>query len=185
MGRLLPVGVSGGTISGFDGIKDGSGLVRHGEQLLYLDAPRFRLWRGIEVAPESEGLLAWAEQDGIADAKSLLAILTDAWLVIELRQEHRIQAARLAVRLTGECLGNGTKRAPGFGVSGRRGAVVRVGLVVYEVLLRSDGAQPIDAVCRAVQGNVPSDQPPAVDQFFEALPVLVRAGAAGLDLAVR
>lgn len=152
---------------------------------MYLEAPRYRLWRAVALAPEREGLLEWAASDGIAGAESLLRTLIDALLVVELRDDLRGQAARLALTVTGECLGNGPKRAVEFAFSGRDGAVVKVSALVFEALLRADGVQSIARVCEPVQAAAPAGAPLAVDQLFDGLPLLVRHGVVRLDLAER
>jgi hypothetical protein len=185
MGWLLPVGVPGGTVSGFDGVPDGSGIVRHGNSTLYLEAHRYRLWRATDVGPEPGGLLKWAEQDGIPDAGSLLRTLQDASLVIERRVDPRLHAARIAVRLTGECLGNGPTTSPLFAFSGRDEAIVQVDLALFETLLRSDGVSPIAGFCEQVDAETPGDGPPVVERLYESLPLLVSTAVVRLDMAVR
>lgn len=182
-GRLLAVGAPGGTISGFSGIADGSGFLRLGAELMYLEAPRYRLWRATALAPERAGLLAWAAGDGIADAESLLRTLVDALLVAELRDEPRIPAARLAITLTGEGVGNGTGRDPAFAFLGRDGAAVRVSVLVFEALMRCDGRASIAQACEPVQAAAPPGAPAVLQGLCAALPLLMRHGIVRLDLA--
>ncbi len=184
MGPLLPVGVPGGIISGIPGIPPGSGVVRHGAELVYLDASRYRMWRAAWAAPDRSLLLDWADRSEIAGAESLLRVLEDAWLVVELRDDHRLQAGRLALRLTGECLGNGEKASATFSVLGRLG-LLRVDAAVFESLFRSDGVTPMSVICEQVDHAAPRDEVTAEDALFHALPLLIRAGVAGLNLAVR
>lgn len=184
MGPLLPVGVAGGLVSGLPGVPPGSGLVRHGEELMYLDAARFRLWQATWAAPDPSVLLSWAARAEIAEAESLLRILQDARLVIELGDDHRLHAARLALRLTGQCLGNGTKAAPTFSVLGRLG-LLQVDAAVFETLLRSDGVTSLAGLCQSVDRSLAPGEVTAEVALFHALPLLIRAGVAGLNLAVR
>lgn len=185
MGWLLPVGVPGGTVSGFTGVPDGSGLVRHGPELLHLDTDRYRMWCAAEVAPQRQALLEWAEREEIEHPESIVRMLQDSWLLIEERAEPRIQAARLAVCLTGQGAGNGSKESPAFGLIGRGGAVVAVGLALYEVLLRSDGVRPIQGFCEQVDAMTPEGSEATEAQLFQALPLLVRTGIVRLDLGAR
>lgn len=186
MGKVVPVGIPGGTVSGLEGLANGTGLVRHGEEMLYVNRDRYLLWRGCQVAPEEQSLLSWAEEHGIERAASLMRTLKDAWLVVELGGgDRRIQAARLALRLAGECVGNGGDGVPRFGVIGRAGSLVQVNAGLYDVLLRSDGVRTIVNICGEVNRLAADDSPPVLDTLFESLPVLIRAGAAGLNLSIR
>src|SRR5690349_4335305 len=68
MSWLLPVGTPGGITSGFEGIPDGSGIVKLADKLGCLDPDQYRLWRAAAAAPQAEDLVEWAASRGIADA---------------------------------------------------------------------------------------------------------------------
>jgi TraM recognition site of TraD and TraG len=82
MAWLLPVGTPGGICSGLDEIPDGSGIVRLGEQTMYLDPAMYRVWRAAAAAPQIEELIDWATTQGIGEAESLIRDLegADLWM---------------------------------------------------------------------------------------------------------
>lgn len=186
MSPLAPVGVPGGLVSGLGGSPTRvEGLVRLGEEVLSLDPARYLLWRGCSVVPDEASLLEWAGRKGIEAADSLLRTLKDTWLVVELRPDRPVHAARLALRIAGELAGNGTTGVLRFSVLGRGTSAVVVEAGLYEVLLRSDGTRSIAEVCEEVDRLATHGSPQALPPVFESLPLLIRSGAVGLDLARR
>jgi hypothetical protein len=89
----------------------------------------------------------------------------------------------MAVRLIGECLGNGTAATPSFHVVGRNGTSLVVNPYLYEILLRSDGATSLALTCQALESAWPpsSAGPSCLEAFCRALPELVRNEVVILD----
>ncbi len=182
MGWLLPVGIPGGINSGFAGMQAGSGVIRFGQDVLYLDQHSYLLWKQAATAAEMDDLVDWGVREGIADAKDLIRALVEARLLIEAGPSIGRQVGGLALRLTGECLGNGTESSSRFVVVGRNGVRLEVDLYFFEVLLRSDGAAPISRICGELDRARPGTMDrPFVDMFAEGLPLLVRNGVVQLD----
>src|SRR5271154_4925912 len=126
MGWLLPIGTPGGVNSGFDGIPDGSGIVKLGDKLIYLDLSLYRLWRAAAAAPRTVQLISWGIAQGIPDVDDSVRALEDAELLIEEGPDVHHRVGRLALRLIGECLGNGNEASPTFLVLGRNNTQVQV-----------------------------------------------------------
>jgi hypothetical protein len=186
MGWLLPVGVPGGFNSGFDGIPDGSGVVRLGHKLSCLDPGHYRLWRAAAAAPQAEQLIAWGGSQGIPDAASRIRQLQDVELLIEDGPEVAKRIGGLALRLIGECLGNGPEVSPLFHVRGRNGTQLQVDGRVFEVLLHCDGVSPVSVSCNAL--DPPRSGPGCrarIEMLTDGLPVLVRNEVVLLEVAVR
>jgi hypothetical protein len=186
MGWLLPVGVPGGFNSGFDGIPDGSGIVRLGDKLSCLDPGHYRLWRAAAAAPQTEQLIAWGGSQGIPDAAGRIRRLQDADLLIEDGPGVAKRIGGLALRLIGECLGNGADVSPVFHVRGRHGTQVQVDARVFEVLLHCDGVSPVSVSCDAL--DPPRSGPgyrPRIEMLTDGLPVLVRNEVVLLEAVVR
>jgi hypothetical protein len=185
MGWLLPVGTPGGICSGMEGIPDGSGLVRLGDELMYVDSELYRIWRASGAAPETRELLDWAAARGISNAEVRIRSLLDAELVVEERPHVEARIGRLAIRLTGECIGNGTALGTKFAVLGRDGARVNVDAYSFEALLRSDGVTSVSTICDALEEELfADDQRACLSTLTAGLPILVRAGAIRLDAAL-
>jgi hypothetical protein len=181
MGWLLPVGTPGGICSGFTGIPDGSGIVRFGDDTMLLDSAGYRLWRAAAAAPERQELVEWANAERVSDAESVIGSLKEEGLLIEQRADIGSAIGRLALCLTGECLGNGTDRVPKFGVIGRNGTRIDADLYIFEVLLRSDGVSRLSVICDALDSARPGvNGRSCLDRLAEGLPLLVRNGVAHL-----
>jgi hypothetical protein len=186
MGRVFPVGTPGGIVSGFSGLPSASGVVRLGSKLMVLDTDRYRIWDAGSAALEADDLTKWASSEGIANAESLVRTLKDSELLIEVGPNPRLLAARVAVRLTGSCLGNGSSGEATFWVRGHAFDPVEVNVLIYELLLRSDGVAPVLELCDFLDRVRPEiSRSPCAEIFFDGLPSLVRAGVVRLDLAVR
>jgi hypothetical protein len=186
MGWLLPVGVPGGINSGFDGIPDGSGIIRLGDKLSCLDPDHYRLWRAAAAAPQAEQLIAWGTSQGIPDAAGRVHQLADAELLIQEGPDVAKRIGGLALRLIGECLGNGAEVSPVFLVRGRNGTQLQVDAYVFEALLHSDGVSPVSVTCDKLDASrSESAYRPRVETLTEGLPVLVRNAVVLLGVAVR
>lgn len=183
-GWLVPVGTPGGINSGLDGVPDGSGIVRLGSELVVLDPGMYRLWRAAAAAPQAGDLISWAAAQGIADAEARVRALADAGLLVAGGPDARQRIGRLALRLLGECLGNGTDRGPAFVVLGRGATPVQVDACLFEILLRADGVSPVAATCEALDAARPG-QPPGIETLAAGLPFLVRSEVVALEAAVR
>jgi hypothetical protein len=184
MGWVLPVGTPGGVNSGFAGMKAGSGVVRLGSDMLLLDLDSYRLWQYAAIGAEAQDVVDWGVREGIADANDLVRALVEAGLLLRAGPSLGQVVGLLAVRLTGECLGNGAESSTRFGVVGRDGVRLEVDLYSFEVLLRSDGVSPISIICGELERARPGvlDRP-FIDLFAEGLPLLVRHGVVRLDAA--
>jgi hypothetical protein len=182
---LLPVGTPGGINSGFDGIPAGSGTVRLGSYIVHLDAGTYRLWRMAFAVPERDRLVAWARSAGLADAEQQIAELESEGLLFEEGPAMPQRMRTIAVRLIGECLGNGTEPTPSFHVVGRTGTSLVVNLYLYDILLRSDGVTSLALTCQALESARPpsSAGPSCLEVFCRALPDLVRNEVVILDAA--
>jgi hypothetical protein len=182
MSGLLPVGTPGGINSGFDGIPAGSGTVRLGSYIVHVDAGTYRLWRMAFAAPERDRLLSWAHSAGLADAKQRIAELESDGLLFEEGPAMPQRMGTIAIRLIGECLGNGTEATPSFHVVGRNGTSLVVNPYLFEILLRSDGVTSLALTCRALESAWPlSVGPSCLEAFCRALPELVRHEVVILD----
>lgn len=181
MGWLLPVGTPGGINSGFEDMPAGSGLVRRGGQLLCLDRGAYRLWRAAAAALQSDELLSWGSDLGITDVGGRLGELKEAGLLIEETSDVHAVVGRLAVRLVGECLGNGTEIRPDFLVLGRNNTQLRLDAFLFEILLRSDGVTPVAAICRQLDELRQPGQRPSIETLTAGLPALVRNEVVQLD----
>ncbi len=186
MGSIVPVGTPGGIVSGFSGLPNGSGVVRLGSKIMVLDSDRYRIWAAASAALEADELTKWAISEGIANGESLVRTLKDSELLIEPGPNAPLQAGRIAVRLTGSCLGNGGSGDATFWVSGHTVDPVVVNVVIYELLLRSDGVGPVLEICDFLDRARPEvSRSPCVEMLFESLPSLVRAGVVRLDLVAQ
>jgi hypothetical protein len=186
MAWLLPVGTPGGICSGLDEIPDGSGIVRLGEQTMYLDLAMYRVWRAAAAAPQIEELIDWATTQGIGEAESLIRDLEGADLVVAERPDVAARIGRLAIRLTGECLGNGGDRALKFTMIGQNGARLGVDAYFFELLFRTDGVSQISILCGALDEARPElGYRPGLDALRDGLPMLVRSGVVQVDAARR
>lgn len=184
MSWLVPVGTPGGINSGVDGIPDGAGLVRLGTDLVGLDPGAYRLWRAAAAAPAAGDLIAWAAEQGITEAADRVRALADAGLLLEDGPDAPGRIGRLALRLVGECLGNGADRSPAFLVLGRGGTPMQVGAGLFEILLRADGVSPLAATCEALDAARPGSGP-GIEALAEGLPLLVRNEVVTLEGAAR
>lgn len=186
MGWLLPVGTPGGINSGFEGIPGGSGIVRLGAKLISLDSSLYRLWRAAAAAPQAGELVSWGSAQGIPDVDDRVRALEDAELLISDGPEVQRRIGRLAIRLLGECLGNGADISPAFLVLGRNNATLQVDAYLFEVLLRSDGVSPISDACDMLDAMQPRPGCRAcIEMLTESLPLLVRNEVVRLEAAVR
>jgi hypothetical protein len=182
MPSLLPVGTPGGINSGFDGIPAGSGMVRLGRYIVHLDAETYRLWRMAFAAPERDRFVAWARSEGLTDAEDRISELKSDGLLFEEGPAMPEKVGAMAVRLIGECLGNGTEATVGFHVVGRNGTPLVVNPYLYEILLRSDGATPLALISRALESAwPPSAGTSCLEAFCRILPGLVRNEVILLD----
>ncbi len=185
MGWLLPVGTPGGINSGFDEVPSGSAIVRLGDKLMCLDFPHYRLWRAAAAAPQAEELITWGTAEGISDVADRMNRLREAELLIEDGPDIQHLMGRLALRLLGECLGNGTDISPVFVVLGRNKTQLQVDAYVFEILLRSDGVSPVSVMCGKLDASQPRPGRPCIETLITSLPVLVRNEVVLLEAAVR
>jgi hypothetical protein len=186
MAWLLPIGTPGGINSGFDGIPVGSGIVRLGDRLISLDLSLYRLWRAAAAAPRAEELITWGTAQGISDVADRVRHLEDAGLLIKEGPDVQQRIGHLALRLLGECLGNGTDISPAFLVLGRNKTQLQVNAYLFEVLLRSDGVSPVSVTCDALDAARPQpSHRPCIEALAQGLPVLVRNEVVLLEAAVR
>jgi hypothetical protein len=186
MGWILPVGTPGGINSGFDGVRAGSGIVRLGTQLLCLDLDMYRLWRAAAAAPEIGRFISWGAAEGISDVPDRVRALEAAGLLVEDGPDVKLRIGCLALRLIGECLGNGAEANPAFLVLGRNRAQLQVDANLFEVLLRSDGVSPVSVTCDTLDAaRLESERRPHIEMLTEGLPVLVRNEVILLEAAVR
>lgn len=153
MGWLVPVGIPGGVNTGLDGVPPGSGIVRLGRELCYLDFGLYRLWRAAAAAPQTVELISWGIAQGIPNVDDSVRALEDAELLIEEGPDVYHRVGRLAIRLIGECLGNGNEASPTFLVLGRNNAQVRVDASLFEVLMRCDGVSPVSIICEVLDAS--------------------------------
>lgn len=175
MGWLLAVGTPGGVNSGLDGIPACSGIVRFGGRLVHLDLDLYRLWRATAAAPQAETLISWANAQGIPDVDDRIRALQEAELIIDEGPDIQRRVGCLALRLIGECLGNGTEVGPTFVMLGRNNTQLQVNAYLFEVLLRCDSVSPISIICDELDAARPSSgHPPCIEALTEALPMLVR-----------
>lgn len=184
MGWLLPVGTPGGITSGLDGVPDGCGIVKFGNKWASLDADHYRVWRTAAAAPQLEDLLSWATTKGIPDAADRVHELEDAELLIQEAPNVAELIGELALRLIGECLGNGAGLSPIFLVAGRRGTKVQVDAHLFELLLHCDGVNPLATTCGALDGE--RSEPgyrPRIETLTTWLPVLIRNEVVLLEAA--
>ena len=186
MGWLLPVGTPGGINSGFDELPAGSGIVRLGDKLMSLDLSHYRLWRAAAAAPQAEELVSWGTAEGINDAADRVSQLADAQLLIQDGPEVQRRIGRLALRLLGECLGNGTDISPTFVVLGRNKTQLQVDAYLFQILLRSDGVSPVSVTCDTLDAAQPGPGGrPSIETLTTGLPLLVRNAVVLLEAAVR
>jgi hypothetical protein len=182
MPSLLPVGTPGGINSGFDGIPAGSGMVRLGRYIVHLDAGNYRLWRMAFAVPKRDRFIAWARSEGLTDPEQRIAELESDELLFEEGPAMPERVGAMAVRLIGECLGNGTEATSSFHVWGRNGALLVINPYLYEILLRSDGVTPLALICRALESAWPPGAGAScLEAFSGALPELVRNQVVLLD----
>lgn len=186
MSWLVPVGTPGGICSGLADVPDGSGVVRLGDRVMCLDPVLYRVWRAAAAAPQEPELIAWASGAGIEDAKDAIGELDDAGLLVHENSDTESRVGRLALRLTGECFGNGDQRSTKFSVIGQNGVCLSVSICFFEVLLRADGVSPLSELCQALDGARPElERRPCLEMFTEGLPALVRNAVVRLDAAGR
>ena len=186
MGWVLPVGTPGGINSGFAATQGPGGIVRFGSALVFLDTDSYRLWQHAAIGAEIEDVVNWGIQERIADAHGLVRALVEARLLIEAGPGLGSAVGGLAIRLIGECMGNGIDAGSRFVVVGTGGVRVEVDLFFFEVLLRCDGVSPISNICSELERARPGvlDRP-LVDIIAEGLPLLVRHGVVRLDAVAR
>ena len=185
MSWLLPVGTPGGITSGFEGIPDGSGIVRLAGRLGALESDQYRLWRAAAAAPQTEDLIAWATGKGIPDAADRVRQLVDAGLLLEEGQAAAARIGELTLQLIGECLGNGAQVSPVFLVRGRGRSPQQVDGFLYEVLLHCDGSSALADICDKL--DAPRSEPgyiPRITTLIDGLPGLVRNAVVRLEAVV-
>jgi hypothetical protein len=182
MGWLIPVGTPGGINSGLAGLPDGSGIVRLGTELIGLEADMYRLWRAAAAAPQAGELMSWAAGQGIEDAGERIRVLADMGLVIEDGPDAHQAVGSRALRLLGECLGNGADQGPAFVVLGRQNMQLQVDAYVYEILLHTDGVRPVAMTCAALDALRPG-VPAGIETLTSGLPLLVRNEVVALEAA--
>jgi hypothetical protein len=158
-----------------DGIPAGSGIIRLGSKLVHLDFGLYRLWRAAAAAPEAAALMSWGNAQGIPDVDGSVRALEDAELIIADGPEIHLRVGRLAVRLIGECLGNGSQVSPTFRLLGRNNIQLQVDAYLFEVLLRCDGVSPVSIICDELDA-VRHDRggQSCVEALTAGLPMLVR-----------
>jgi hypothetical protein len=183
--RVLSIGTAGGITSGFDGLPDGGGLVRLGDDLLSIDKEEYRLWDAGLLAPMRDALLRQARETGLREPEALLRELAEAHLVVEYAHEPAaigLHASDHTARFTGRFTGNGPHRSARFLVGvGAAAPFLSVDVVLYEFLLWADGRASIAEQCaRLATGGLPRGFSP-VQHVVESLPVLLRAGVISLD----
>jgi len=175
MAWLMPIGAPGGVNSGFVDVEDGSGMVRLGDEILVLEPDSYQLWRWAATVPEVDELLELADQEGFERAKSLVEGLIESGLMIEQAPAVTARVADLSISVVGDLLGNGSDPKGFFVIKGRTGARVDVAIQCFEVLLRSDGAKTVGAICSRLQNALESATPRSIlECVCDALPVLVR-----------
>jgi hypothetical protein len=186
MALLLPVGTPGGIISGFEGIPASSGIVRLGAQLIHTDLSTYRLWRAAAAAPEQKQLVAWGESREITETEERIEALKEDGMIIEQNPDLPSAVGALAVRLIGECLGNGGRPGPQFAVIGRSDTRLLIDAYLFEILLRSDGVTKVAVLCDLFDGLRPeAGLRPCLDSLTEGLPMLIRNEVVILDGALR
>jgi len=186
MGWLLPVGTPGGINSGFDGIPNGSGIVRLGGELGCLEPDDYRLWRAAFAAPQAEELIDWGAERGIAGAADRVRQLEDDGLLLAESPTVSERFGALALRLIGECLGNGEEVSPVFFIGGRSGTRLQVDGFVFEVLLGCDGLGTVGAMCDTLDAMRSEPGYRArLETLTRSLPILVRSEVVQLERAVR
>jgi hypothetical protein len=186
MAWLLPVGTPGGIISGFEGIPAGSGIVRLGAQLIHADLATYRLWRAAAAAPQRKQLVAWGEAKGITEAEERIEALKEDGMIIEQKPDLPSPVGTLAVKLIGECLGNGGSPGQQFTVIGRSNTRLLVDAYLFEILLRSDGVSKVAALCDLLDGLRPeAGHRPCLDSLTDGMPMLVRNEVVILDGPLR
>jgi hypothetical protein len=181
---LVPVGTPGGICSGFGGIEDGSGIVRLGRDLISLGPDLYRVWTAAADAPQVEQLYDWAAAEEIEEPADLVRTLVEGELLVEEKAGVVDQVGGLAMRLIGECRGNGAGRAEFFRVAGPGGAELEVDPGTHEILLRSDGVGAIGVLCDALDDAVGRGGRVALRGIVDGLPQLVRSNVVRLDMAV-
>jgi hypothetical protein len=185
MSWLLPVGTPGGITSGFEGIPDGSGIVKLADKLGCLDSDQYRLWRAAAAAPHAEDLIAWGTSKGIADAAGRVRQLEDTGLLVEEGPDVAERIGGLALCVIGECLGNGTQVSPVFLVRGRSGSPLQVDGFLFEVLLHCDGFSPLSVICDKLDAS--RSEPgyrPRIKTLTDGLPGLVRNEVVRLEAVI-
>jgi hypothetical protein len=186
MGWILPVGTPGGINSGLGAAPAGSGIVRLGLDLKYLDPDSYRMWRAAAAAPPVEDLARWGDAQGASGSKEAIEALKDERLLIEDGPDVAGRVERLAVRLLGECLGNGPAPSPVFYVVGRNYTRLLVDACIFELLLRTNGVSSVASFGDAMDAVAPrADGQSCVEALTQQLPALVRSEVVRLDVAVR
>lgn len=157
-------------------------MVRLGRYIVHLDAGTYRLWRMAFAVPERYRFVAWARSEGVTDAEQRIAELESDELLFEECPDMPEKVGAMAVRLIGECLGNGTEATVSFQVVGRNGTPLVVNPYLYEILLRSDGATPVARICAALESTwPPSAATSCLEAFCRVLPELIRNQVVLLD----
>lgn len=185
MENVLAVGTPGGRVSGFDAIPPGSGIVRIGRRITYLEGTLYDVWRKAAMTPAFDELMAWGAACGIADIAGEVSTLEGHGLVVRAGPEGCDSVGALAVRLIGDCLGNGPTPSARFVFVGLGNTRLAVDPFTYEILLRSDGVSPISSTCaRLDQAARGRNHKPCLQVLADSLPVLVSHRVVRLDEAV-
>jgi len=185
MDLLLPVGTPGGINSGSAEIPGSFGIVRLGNRLICIEANHYRLWLTAASAPRTSELIAWAVEEGMTDPETCLRDLEDAQLLVTDRPSLTSVADRLAIRLIGDLVGNGTTSSPHFFAVGRKNNKISLDQYFFDLLLRTDGVTPISSYFDSVDSiRQEHDQRNSIQALFDGIPLLLRAGVIRLDAAI-
>lgn len=137
------------------------------------------------MAPGFDELLAWGAATGVADIEGEIDTLQGQGLVIRTGPGDCDRVGALAVRLIGDCLGNGFTPSARFVVVGLGNTQLVVDPFTYEILLRSDGVSPVSSTCglldKAARGR---NHKPCLEVLAEGMPTLVAHRVVRLDEAV-
>jgi hypothetical protein len=186
--RLLSLGVPGGIVSGVAGVRDGDGVVRLANEFVGLGQDEYRLWDAGFLAPRRDSLARWGADAGVTDPDQVIGVLIAGNLMAVQTDEPAAaarEATRLAVRLTGQLVGNGPHRSPGFPVRATAGdqSTVAVDALIYEFLLRADGMNSIAAQCAQMEALEAGLSAGLQEHVYRWVPILLRNGILALDIA--